>query len=398
MSARHILHVDTGRLLRGGQRQVLLLMHALRERGWENVLAAPPEATLARHARAADFECLPFNPRNDMDLLAAAQLGLQARQRDLGLWHAHSARAHGVARLGLAWPPGARGRKLVVTRRTAFGDRTGRFHRLKYRDPRVERYIAISEAVAQGLRRAGVSTSRIRLVPSAVEAERFADSARFHLDEAPAPAGFDPTLRERTRAELGIPPDGFLVGAAGALDRSKGYDLMLAAASRACLEDPCLYFVVAGEGPQRRELESDLRSHGLGGQFRLLGRRKDLPRLFCALDLFCMPSREEGLGSAVLEAFAAGLPVIASDAGGLAELLQPGRTGHRVPRNDTDALAKAFVDVARNPGPARAMALTAWAGARDHFSPNRMAEAVERIYHSLESNGDSRRAAASAGG
>ena len=73
--SRAVLHLDTGLTLRGGQRQVLLLMRALRDRGWRNTLAAPPDSTLAQRAAAEGFALLPFAPRNDLDLVAADAIG-----------------------------------------------------------------------------------------------------------------------------------------------------------------------------------------------------------------------------------------------------------------------------------------------------------------------------------
>ncbi len=398
---RRVLHLDTGRLLRGGQRQVLMLMVALRDRGWESFLAAPKTGTLARRARDEGFEVIPFNPRNDLDLSAALRLGAAAEDRNLRLWHAHSSRAHGVARLGLSWPVSPRNRnrrRLVVTRRTAFISKSNPLKRLKYRDHRVERYIAISGAVGDRLRELGIGEERIHLVPSAVDMRRFRSAAYSHLEDIPEPQEHDPGLRDLLRAELGVPEGGFLVGAIGALDKSKGFDILLRAASTACMDAPSLYFAVAGEGPERVALHTELKQLGLSEHFRLLGRRKDIHRLFHAFDLFCMPSREEGLGSTVLEAFASGVPVLASDAGGLAELLKPGRTGGRVARDDVTALKEALVSICANPEPARAMARQAWELASERFSVAGMAEAVEQVYHSLEKNGGPTRTAATAGG
>lgn len=393
-----VLHVDTGCLLRGGQRQVLMLMTALRVRGWDSVLAAPAEGTLTRRARAEGFSCIPFNPRNDLDLHAAWRLHRAAERQELELWHAHSARAHGVAGLARAFAFGRLQRRLIVTRRTAFKGKDRFYHRLKYQDRGVERYIAISEAVAAGLQKLGVAMGRVRLVPSAVDADRFRDAAYVHTSGSAPPPGFDPEMRQRIRGELGLSDNAFLVGAAGALDISKGFDTLIEAASQACVEEPALHFVVAGEGPERANLEATISRLALDEHCRLLGRRKDMPRLMAAFDLFCMPSREEGLGSAVLEAFAAGVPVLGSDAGGLAELLQSGKTGHRVSRDDPQALARALVSIYRDPAPARAMARHAWEHVRQQFGSDRMAEAVERIYDSRGMNGGQKRAAATAGG
>lgn len=397
--SRTVLHLDTGLALRGGQRQVLLLMRALRDRGWSSTLAAPPGSALAARALADGFDLLPFAPRNDLDLLAAWRLGRAADEAGLELWHAHTARAHSQARLALSWPLAAPRRRLVVTRRTAFHGRNGLTHRIKYRDERVARYVAISRAVAEGLEARGVSLGRIQLVPSAVDPETFRAAAHAQLGDAVAPArGQDPELRNRVRQELDLPPDAFAVGAAGALDGSKGYDLLLRALSRASIEDPRLVVLLAGAGPEGDRLRAEVAQLGVTDHFRMLGRRDDLPRLYAGLDLFCMPSREEGLGSAVLEAFAAGLPVLASDAGGLAELLQPGVTGRRVPRGDFKALSRGLLEAARDPERGRVMALAAHDCALRQFGTARMAEAMERIYDSLGMDGDRPRAAASAGG
>lgn len=286
----------------------------------------------------------------------------------------------------------------MVTRRTAFARRRGIGHRLKYGDPRIKRYIAISEAVAAGLRARGVGAARIERVPSAVDPAPLAAAARAQLGAAvPLPADFDPSLRETQRRELALPAGAFLVGAAGALDRSKGFDVLLRAASLACVEAPELHVVVAGDGPERARLEEEARLLGMGEHFRLLGRQRELPRLFAALDLFCMPSREEGLGSVVLEAFAAGVPVLASDAGGLAELLEPGVTGRAVPRGDAEALAAGLLTALREPERGRSMALAARDCALREFGVARMAAAVERIYRSLVANGDRPQVAARGG-
>jgi len=397
--SRTVLHLDTGSLMRGGQRQVLLLMRALRERGWRNVLATPPRSALSIRAKKEGFERVPFSPRGDLDLLAAFRLGLAAAEVGIPLWYAHTARAHGVARLALSWPRRDSRRRLLVTRRTAFARRGGPFHGIKYRDRHIDAYIAISEAVAAGLSEFGVATRRIRLVPDAVEPEPFQAAARFHLgDEVTPPDRFDPALRDALRESLGAPASAYLVGAAGALDSSKGFDLLIQAASEATVEEPRLHFAVAGEGPQREALELQIKRLGLTEHFLLLGRRKDLPDLMAAFDLFCMPSREEGLGSAVLEAFAAGLPVLASDAGGLAELLQPGITGSRFPQGDAAALAERLVQAVRKHEEGLEMARVARRRVLVEFGTGRMAEAVERVYHSLGMGAGQSRAKARAGG
>ena len=387
--AASVLHIDTGAGLRGGQRQVLLLMRALRELGRESMLAAPEHSELADKAAAEGFALFPFRAAGDLDLPAAVRLkrfqAMAGAERP-SLWHAHTARAQAVACLALRLCRGSIGPRLLVTRRTAFPSRCGPIHRAKYRDGHVAHYFAISSAAAERLAALGVARERISMVPSAVDADLFLVSAQVHLGApatAPRQAGLE--LRARLRGELRVPADCFLVGAAGALDESKGYSTLIRSAAIVKERLPGLRLVIAGEGPARESLENEIARAGLGERFRLLGQRGNVPELFAAWDLFCMPSLAEGLGSVVLEAFAAGLPVVASDAGGLVDLVQPGETGLRFPAGDSGALAERLVEAASSPEKLNRMAATARRRVLADFSASRMAENVERVYAAHES-------------
>ncbi len=384
-----VLHIDTGLDLRGGQRQVLLLMIALREAGRASILAAPPKAELAGRAAEEGFPLLPFKAAGDIDLFAALRLSRSATQVCPSLWHAHTARAHSVAALALRLRGRSPAPRLLVTRRTAFTGKRGRLHRAKYSSPRIAHYFAISRAVAAELKALGVVQDRITIVPSAVDAAHYGAAAWTHLGEAALPeppSEFDPERRGRLRAELGAGESDFLVGAAGALDASKGFMNLVRAAESALRERPELRFIIAGEGPERQTLEDKLAEAGLSDRFKLLGKRGDMPQLFEALDLFCMPSLAEGLGSVVLEAFAAGVPVVASDAGGLVDLVEPSITGLRFPAGDEEALSRCLVTASVERERGRDRAGAALRRLVDDFSPARMALAVETVYASLETD------------
>jgi len=139
-----VLHVDTGREMRGGQYQALFLMEELTRRGWECVLAAPASSPLARRAAEEGIEVRPLSFS-----------GLLRWGRGFDLVHAHTGRAHTLAAVALARP-------LVVSRRVAFPVRRGPLSRWKYR--RAARYIAISRHVKEMLEAAGVPAGKIRVV------------------------------------------------------------------------------------------------------------------------------------------------------------------------------------------------------------------------------------------
>jgi glycosyltransferase involved in cell wall biosynthesis len=141
--------------------------------------------------------------------------------------------------------------------------------------------------------------------------------------------GIDPesfrarTNRTEARASLGIGPDAFVVVSVLRLHKEKGADLLLDIAERA----PAAHFVVVGDGPLKASLQTRLKESRLDGRFLLLGFRDDIPDLLAMSDLFLLPSREESFPQAILEAFLAGLPVVASDVGGVRELVDEGKNG-----------------------------------------------------------------------
>jgi len=185
----------------------------------------------------------------------------------------------------------------------------------------VERYVRIGAAPA----------GRIRWVPDGV------DLSRFHNDR---------TRHELLRASLGF-PECFVFLVAARLEWAKGIDVLLQALSLMQVRDNSMAVLIAGEGSQRGRLEAQVSTLGLGAEVvRFLGSRDDVPDLMQAADALVLPSRWEGLGVVLLEAAASLLPVVATDVGGIPEIVRDGSTGFLVPPDDPEALARAMFHVA----------------------------------------------------
>jgi glycosyltransferase involved in cell wall biosynthesis len=133
--------------------------------------------------------------------------------------------------------------------------------------------------------------------------------------------------------------EGALIGCAGRLEQVKGQDLLVEAIARLAMPD--VHLVLAGSGNEARTLQSRVDALGLSHRVHMPGRVDDMPRFYQALDLFCLPSRREGMPLAPLEAQACGVPAVVTDVGGAAETVCP-RTGMRVPPNDVTALSAAL--------------------------------------------------------
>jgi L-malate glycosyltransferase len=155
--------------------------------------------------------------------------------------------------------------------------------------------------------------------------------------------------RETARRSLGVGPDDVLIGTVANLRATKGYPDLLAAARIVVDRVDDARFVALGQGPMQRELRLQADALGLGDRFRFLGYRPDAAHVMSAFDIFCLASHHEGLPIALMEALVLGLPVVATDVGGIAELVTDGRDAVLVPAGKTRRLADALTALARDP-------------------------------------------------
>ena len=323
-----VAHLDCGRQWRGGQAQVMWLMEGLARRGVHNLLLAPRGPLLER-ARAQRIEHRAWSPRGDLDLAAlwsASRVLSAARPH---IVHCHDARSHalGVTAARLARVP-----VVVVSRRVALSPR-GWWSALKYRMP-VDRYLCVSDAVMEAMRRAGVPQKRLVRVPDGIPAS------------VPAPP---PDLRTRA----GIEPGALVVVTVAALTAEKRHQDLLEAAASVCPMLPGVHFVWLGEGPCRGALERQRDQLGLTGRVHLLGFHPEAAGLMHGATVAALASEQEGIGTSLIEAQAAGIPVVATAVGGIPEAIVDGVTGKLVPARCPEALAAALFDVLTHPEKAR---------------------------------------------
>jgi glycosyltransferase involved in cell wall biosynthesis len=194
----------------------------------------------------------------------------------------------------------------------------------------MDRVVCVSEAQARKCRKAGVRANRLRVIHNAVDPERFDDP--------------DPACRTKL-ARYFRGPRVHIVGAAGRLSPEKGFDVLVAAAERVLRTEKSVGFILFGDGPCRAKLSEQINDLGLAGSFVLGGFRADLDRFLPFFDLMVLPSHTEGLPNVVLEAFAAGVPVVATAVGGTPEVVEDGQSGFLVPPGDPETLAERILDL-----------------------------------------------------
>lgn len=237
-------------------------------------------------------------------------------------------------------------------------------------------------------RRAARWTDRIiELTPGGVEehlAQGIGRREQFtHIFSGIDLAPYDEARRRRseTRAQLGAAADDFIVGAVGRLEPIKGFTYFMTAAQRVSEVAPRTRFVHVGDGSQAAEIRAQ--RGGLNGRMTFLGLRDDVPELMAAFDVLVVPSLNEGMGRVILEAGAAGIPVVATRVGGIPDIVREGETGLLVPPRDAAAIADAVLALERDATRARSMGESGQAHVAPAFGLERMVMRIEGLYEEL---------------
>lgn len=347
-----VLHIDAARQWRGGERQLLLLAAGMRERGAEPLVAARPGSPLLQKLKAEGIATASLAMRSDLDLLAVRRL-----RRLIATWrphlvHAHDRRGHALALTALL------GRRrtvpLMVTCRIVARPRG-----LIRFGPRVARFIAISAAVRDALVSGGIAAERITV----------------------AYPGVSTALESRPRdwrRECGWEPGTLVAGVIGPLtnDRASARLATLVASIPPSSAARLALVVLGGHA-------SGSGSGSIGGvrAFRA-GFVHDVPHALAGLDLLVHPGGAEGLGTAVIEGMALGVPTVAVATGGLGEIIEDGRNGLLVDADDDAAFAHGVATLVDDTTRRRALGAAGPDRARD-FGPDRMVDTILAAYRDL---------------
>jgi len=352
-----ILQVCSVSTFGGGERHLADLSHALVDLGHEVYAASVPGSPLwVELSFLTNGNMLALSRLNYLKNLTA--LARFVRAHDIEIVHVHAARDYHLAALAVRLASRSR---LVLTRHALFPLRGINRHLLRG----AGRVIAVSQAVAESLRRNGViEPAKITVVHNGIDTDRFHGSV----------------------ARGGDLP--MLVGTVGHLAPIKGHDVFLRAAALISARRRGVHFIVIGEdkSPQmnyRRSLESLVVELGLSDIVTMPGWQDDIPAVLSSLTLFVSAARSEPFGLAIVEAMAAGLPIVAAASEGALEIIEDGLSGKLVPVGDAEALAEAIDDLLDHPLERSRLGRNALLAARQRYSLARMASDTERVYREV---------------
>lgn len=380
---RHrILHVITRFIPGGADENTYLSAVGMDSRRYEVDLAVGREwehssFSLPDHIRLHVVPHLVREAHPVYDLMALNELALLMRRGRYDLVHTHTAKAGVLGRVAAAI---ARVPRVVHTYHgLTFHPAMSRPRRLLYvaieraAAALTHRFIAVGEEVRAGYVRAQVvSRDRCAVIYSGMDLLPFKQVSLLGETEVQA-----------LRREFGLPAGALVLGAVARLEERKGHAYLIDAVAELAAEIPQLHLLVAGDGPMREALGARVRRMGLGGQVHFLGHRRDVEQVMAMIDIFVLTSTLEGLPRVLVQAAAAGKPIVAFGAEGVREIVVDGLNGYVVQIGDVRALVAHLRRMLGDLETARTMGRQGIALVDERWSVGRMIGALSETYDEI---------------
>lgn len=368
----NVLLSDSTDIFAGGEDYVLILARHLSRRGHAVWVSANPGHLLLKKCEAAGIRTVPIAYVGMSRVFSVAALLRGAlRKHAIEIVHSNANYDRTCAALAAAFQPV----RHVAGVHSAHSIQHNITHWMRNRLG-VDRFIADAEAVKTVLvREDGIPGSRIAVIPIGVESGITEDKER---------------VRSATRKDLGIAEDTITIGNVARLVPFKGHQCLLDAASLVLRERTDVVFAIVGDGELLDTLQGQARSLGIERHVQFLGFRDDLDRLYTAFDIYCHSSLElaaEAFPLAILRALASGLPVVCTNVGGIAMMVEDGVSGILCPPDDPASLGSALLKVVADPGLRTSMGQASLDLFTRRFHAEAMAEKVEKVYEAALMNG-----------
>ncbi len=322
-----ILHLSSERTWRGGEQQIAYLIDELQKQEVLNFVACRESSAFETYCKK---EKIPFvsMPFSSFSIKTAFLIKKTCKQNNIDLIHIHTSRGHTIALL--SWFLGCK-TLMVLSRRVDFDVASNWFSHFKYNHSSIKKIICISEKIREIVTKSVKRTDKCITVHSGVDLSRFNKPCNGVL-----------------RKRYNVPDDFFVVGNISAIAPHKDYHTFVEVASLVVKENSKVRFFIIGDGPQRLEIEELISRKNLNDCITLTGFIENIPEILPCLDAFLITSKTEGLGTTVLDAFAAGVPVVATAAGGIPEMVRNNETGMLAEVGNVEALAKHILNLSGN--------------------------------------------------
>jgi L-malate glycosyltransferase len=316
-----VLHVSTAQTWRGGEQQLAYLVSELRNKGVKQYVLCSQDSAMAEWCLQEQVPFYTARKRSSFDIFFAKRISGICKSNKIGLVHAHDSHAHSFA----VYAAAIFGNKsrVIVSRRVDFPVSGNPLSRFKYNHSSVARILCVSDKIRQITEASVKDKSLLVTVHSGVDVSRFVGRKSSGI----------------LHREFDLPDSCKLVVNVSALAPHKDLSTFVHVAETLLARDSSYRFLLIGEGGERTMLEQLIEAKGLGGKVILTGFRNDIPDVLPEAGAMLMTSETEGLGTTILDAFACGVPVVATAAGGIPELVLHEQTGLLADVRDHKGLA-----------------------------------------------------------
>jgi len=359
---KNVLHLIESSETGGAETVVISLVENLDRNRYRSFVCLLSDGWLNTQLQRRGIETMVISQPRSVDFLWIYRVYRTLRDRSIHVMHSHEFATNVYGSL-LSLVSGI---PIVTTAhgKNYYAEKWRR--RLAYRfAARQSTMVAVSEDLKRFLtQRVGIPPGNIRVVHNGIDLHRYALSERHST----------------TRKDLGIDARQPVIGTVGNLFAVKGQTYLLRACAVVARDFPDFVLLVAGEGGQLGALEDEARSLGIGGNVKFLGFREDVPYLLQAMDVFVLPSLSEGLPLSILEALALQKPIVASNVGGIPEVVKDGVTGYLVPSKDPKALAEKIILLLHHPQVAADFVKEGRKRVEEAFSLEQMIQEYQSLY------------------
>ena len=356
-----VLHTESSLGWGGQERRTLRELLGLSRESFKPLLACQPESRIGEEARKRNLPVETMRMRGNFDPLAVGRLWYFIRRHSVDIVHTHSSADSWMASTAARLSP--RRPKVVRTRHLNATFNVRQIYTLM-----ADRVVTVGGSTREYMiREKGIPPARVVTIPTGVDLAVF-DPGRVSGD-----------LRE----ELGIPAHAPVFGTVSVFRRLKGHQYLLEAAGEILRAVPEAKLLLAGEGPQEKNIRNKIEELGIEEAVFLPGLREDIPRVLNTMDVFVFPSLQEALGTAILEALAMRKAVVASRVGGIPEIIEEGNTGFLVDPEKPAAIAERVIPLLKNPELRRKLGDQGRRFVEMHYDNRLMVGRLEALYREL---------------
>lgn len=356
-----ILHINSSKSIGGGEIHTLNLVNGLLEGNQTVFLACRTGSKLASMSQAQKISTLELDLKNSLDFISTIKLAKFCKKNNIDVIHAHLARDYWIAYITKLLYKRA---KLVFTRHVSFPIKSTLLKKKMYKS--TDKIIAVASAVEKSLLDSGVVIKeKISVIYNGIDVSKINNA-----------------VKNKLRKELDLNNDAVIIGTIGSFCPNKDQLTFIKSIPDIINKIPNAVFVIIGSGDEnyKKELDELVKKLGLTGKVRFLGARSDIYDLIKDFNVFLLTSKQEGFPLVIIEAMAAGVPVISTNVGGISEVIKNNETGILIPPESPKELSKAVIELLSDKKLTKDIIDNAQIAVNKHFTVENMTSNTLNIY------------------